>query len=156
MLNIWRVMLVFLRRSWIVAEAGIGQAIIIVLVATSTISNKVMLKEEKLINNMISKSLAFRTGIRNGYRNHLANTVAVSLHTVGFDDSLNDLWASYRVTNVDDDPVIRHSHYLLRDTHRSWYISSSWLVWWVGGKCIIPIPSHYLGHRLFGIIWATN
>lgn len=45
--------------------------------------------------NMISKSLAFRTGIRSTAIEIIlptpANTVAVSLHTTGFDDSLNDL-----------------------------------------------------------------
>ena len=112
MLNIWGVML-FIRLSWIVAEAGIGQAILIVLVAT-LITSLTALSMSAISTNglikgggtyyMISRSLGPEFGAAIGIIFAMANIVAVSLHTVGFCESLNDLLASLGVKIIDNGP----------------------------------------------------
>jgi solute carrier family 12 sodium/potassium/chloride transporter 2 len=99
MLNIWGVML-FLRLSWVVAEAGIGQAILIVLLATAVTSLTALSMSAISTNGqisgggtyfMISRSLGPEFGASIGIIFALANAIAVALHTVGFCESLNDL-----------------------------------------------------------------
>jgi len=110
LLNIWGVML-FLRLSWVVAEAGIGQAILIVLAAT-VITSLTALSMSAISTNgqikgggtyyMISRSLGPEFGAAIGIIYATANALAVSLHTVGFCESLNDLLASLGVKIVDN------------------------------------------------------
>ena len=98
-LNIWGVML-FLRLSWVVAEAGIGQAILIVLLATA-VTTLTALSMSAITTNgqikgggtyfMISRSLGPEFGAAIGIIFALANAIAVALHTVGFCEALNDL-----------------------------------------------------------------
>ena len=112
MLNIWGVML-FLRLSWVVAEAGIGQAILIVLLATlittltalsmSAISTNVQIKGGGTYF-MISRSLGPEFGAAIGIIFALANAVAVALHTVGFCESLNDLLRQSGLKIIDNGP----------------------------------------------------
>ena len=99
MLNIWGVML-FLRLSWVVGNAGIGQAILIVLLAT-TVTTLTALSMSAISTNgqikgggtyfMISRSLGPEFGAAIGIIFALANAMAVALHTVGFCEALNDL-----------------------------------------------------------------
>jgi len=110
LLNIWGVML-FLRLSWVVAEAGIGQAILIILV-TTVITTITALSMSAISTNgqikgggtyyMISRSLGPEFGAAIGIIYATANAIAVSLHTVGFCESLNDLLASLGVKIVDN------------------------------------------------------
>ena len=99
MLNIWGVML-FLRLSWVVGNAGIGQAILIVLLAT-TVTTLTALSMSAISTNgqikgggtyfMIARSLGPEFGAAIGIIFELANAMAVALHTVGFCEALNDL-----------------------------------------------------------------
>ena len=110
LLNIWGVML-FLRLSWVVAEAGIGQAILIVLLA-SAVTSLTALSMSAISTNgqikgggtyyMISRSLGPEFGAAIGIIFSIANAVAVSLHTVGFCESLNDLLAQSGLVIVDN------------------------------------------------------
>jgi solute carrier family 12 sodium/potassium/chloride transporter 2 len=111
LLNIWGVML-FLRLSWVVAEAGIGQAILIVLLATAVTSLTALSMSAISTNGqikgggtyyMISRSLGPEFGAAIGIIFALANAVAVSLHTVGFCEALNDMLEELGVQIVDGD-----------------------------------------------------
>ena len=112
LLNIWGVML-FLRLSWIVAQAGIGQAILIVLLAT-TVTTLTALSMSAISTNgqikgggtyyMISRSLGPEFGAAIGIIFALANAMAVALHTVGFCESLNDMLAVLGVKIIDNGP----------------------------------------------------
>ena len=110
MLNIWGVML-FLRLSWVVAEAGIGQAILIVLLATAVTSLTALSMSAISTNGqisgggtyfMISRSLGPEFGASIGIIFALANAIAVALHTVGFCESLNDLLKQSGLMIVDN------------------------------------------------------
>ena len=110
LLNIWGVML-FLRLSWVVAEAGIGQAILIILLA-SAVTTLTALSMSAISTNgqikgggtyyMISRSLGPEFGAAIGIIFALANAIAVSLHTVGFCESLNDLLIQSGVSIIDN------------------------------------------------------
>ena len=109
LLNIWGVML-FLRLSWVVAEAGVGQAILIVLLATAVTSLTALSMSAISTNgqikgggtyNMISRSLGPEFGAASGIIFALANAMAVALHTVGFCEALNDMLAELGVQIVD-------------------------------------------------------
>lgn len=111
LLNIWGVML-FLRLSWVVAEAGIGQAILIILLATAVTSLTALSMSAISTNGqikgggtyyMISRSLGPEFGAAIGIIFALANAVAVSLHTVGFCEALNDMLEELGVQIVDGD-----------------------------------------------------
>jgi len=110
MLNIWGVML-FLRLSWVVAEAGIGQAILIVLLTTAVTSLTALSMSAISTNGqisgggtyfMISRSLGPEFGASIGIIFALANAIAVALHTVGFCESLNDLLKQSGLMIVDN------------------------------------------------------
>lgn len=109
LLNIWGVML-FLRLSWVVAEAGVGQAILIVLLATAVTTITALSMSAISTNGqisgggtyyMISRSLGPEFGAAIGIIFALANAVAVSLHTVGFCEALNDMLAELGVQIID-------------------------------------------------------
>ncbi|XP_008544301.1 bumetanide-sensitive sodium-(potassium)-chloride cotransporter isoform X1 [Microplitis demolitor] len=102
LLNIWGVML-FLRLSWVVAQAGVGQAIVLILTTTvvTTITSLSMsaISTNGLIKGggtyyMISRSLGPEFGGSIGLIFSLANAVACSMYVVGFCESLQDLLRS--------------------------------------------------------------
>ncbi|XP_046634387.1 bumetanide-sensitive sodium-(potassium)-chloride cotransporter-like isoform X2 [Daphnia pulicaria] len=103
LLNIWGVML-FLRLSWVVGQAGILQAILIVLLATavtiftslsmSAISTNGQIKGGGTYY-MISRSLGPEFGGAIGIIFALANSMGIALHTVGFCEALSDMLKEY-------------------------------------------------------------
>lgn len=103
LLNIWGVML-FLRLSWVVGEAGIGQAILIILLATAVTSLTTLSMSAISTNGqikgggtyyMISRSLGPEFGGAIGIIFALANAMGIALHTVGFCEALSDMLEDY-------------------------------------------------------------
>jgi solute carrier family 12 (sodium/potassium/chloride transporter), member 2 len=99
LLNIWGVML-FLRLAWVVAQAGILQTLIIIgisygvcLITTLSLSAICTNGDVKGggIYYIISRSLGPEFGASVGLVFAFANTVAASMNTIGFCDSLNGL-----------------------------------------------------------------
>lgn len=99
LLNIWGVML-FLRVSWVVALAGVGETLIIIglsyavcLITTLSLSAICTNGDVKGggIYYIISRSLGPEFGASVGIIFAFANAVAASMNTIGFCDSLNDL-----------------------------------------------------------------
>ncbi|XP_012274338.1 bumetanide-sensitive sodium-(potassium)-chloride cotransporter isoform X2 [Orussus abietinus] len=99
LLNIWGVML-FLRLSWVVAQAGILQSAIILGVSAivcviTTLSLSAISTNGEVkgggIYFIISRSLGPEFGASVGIVFAFANAVAASMNTIGFCDSLNDL-----------------------------------------------------------------
>ncbi|XP_020283580.1 bumetanide-sensitive sodium-(potassium)-chloride cotransporter [Pseudomyrmex gracilis] len=103
LLNIWGVML-FLRLSWVVAQTGIGQAILLIItttiVTTITALSMSAISTNGLIKGggtyyMISRSLGPEFGGSIGLIFSLANAVACSMYVVGFCESMVDFLKSY-------------------------------------------------------------
>nr|CAH0110929.1 unnamed protein product [Daphnia galeata] len=103
LLNIWGVML-FLRLSWVVGQAGILQAILIVLLATvvtviTTLSMSAISTNGQVKGGgtyyMISRSLGPEFGGAIGIILALANSMGIALHTVGFCEALSDMLKEY-------------------------------------------------------------
>lgn len=99
LLNIWGVML-FLRLSWVVAQAGIYQSIIIIAISAvvcviTTLSLSAISTNGEVkgggIYFIISRSLGPEFGASVGIVFAFANAVAASMNTIGFCDSLNQL-----------------------------------------------------------------
>ncbi|XP_024941406.1 bumetanide-sensitive sodium-(potassium)-chloride cotransporter isoform X2 [Cephus cinctus] len=98
LLNIWGVML-FLRLSWVVAQAGVGEAVLLILTTTvvTTITSLSMsaISTNGLIKGggtyyMISRSLGPEFGGSIGLIFSLANAVACAMYVVGFCESMVD------------------------------------------------------------------
>ncbi|XP_076640567.1 sodium chloride cotransporter 69 isoform X1 [Colletes latitarsis] len=111
LLNIWGVML-FLRLSWVVAQAGIGQAILLIFTTTAvtTITSLSMsaISTNGLIKGggtyyMISRSLGPEFGGAIGLIFSLANAVACSMYVVGFCESMVDCLKANGICIVDCD-----------------------------------------------------
>ncbi|XP_047122244.1 bumetanide-sensitive sodium-(potassium)-chloride cotransporter-like [Schistocerca piceifrons] len=111
LLNIWGVML-FLRLSWVVGQAGIGEGVGVIVVANfvtllTTISMSAVCTNGQIkgggIYYMISRSLGPEFGGAIGLMFTLANAIAVSMYIVGFCESLQDLLRGYSLTIVDGD-----------------------------------------------------
>ncbi|XP_012268643.1 bumetanide-sensitive sodium-(potassium)-chloride cotransporter isoform X2 [Athalia rosae] len=99
LLNIWGVML-FLRLSWVVAQAGILQSLIIIGISSivcviTTLSLSAISTNGEVkgggIYYIISRSLGPEFGASVGIVFAFANAVAASMNTIGFCDSLNEL-----------------------------------------------------------------
>ncbi|CAB3385418.1 Hypothetical predicted protein [Cloeon dipterum] len=117
-LNIWGVML-FLRVSWVVGQAGIGLALVIIAFAAfvctvttlslSAISTNGTIKGGG-IYYIISRSLGPEFGASVGLVFAFANTVSASMNTIGFCDSLNSLLKTqgYKIidNSVNDSRII--------------------------------------------------
>ncbi|XP_064474714.1 solute carrier family 12 member 2-like [Ornithodoros turicata] len=98
-LNIWGVIL-FLRLSWVVGEAGIGLGCVVILLA-SVVTMLTTLSMSAICTNgevrgggtyyMISRSLGPEFGGSIGLIFSLANAVAIALYVVGFSESVRDL-----------------------------------------------------------------
>ncbi|CAN8005615.1 unnamed protein product [Ixodes hexagonus] len=99
LLNIWGVIL-FLRLSWVVGQAGIGLGCGIILLA-SVVTMLTTLSMSAICTNgevrgggtyyMISRSLGPEFGGSIGLIFSLANAVAIALYVVGFSESVRDL-----------------------------------------------------------------
>ncbi|XP_045775676.1 bumetanide-sensitive sodium-(potassium)-chloride cotransporter-like [Maniola jurtina] len=99
LLNIWGVML-FLRISWVVGQAGIGLTLVIIGISAvvcviTTLSMSAICTNGEIkgggIYYIISRSLGPEFGASVGIIFAFANAVAASMNTIGFCDSLNDL-----------------------------------------------------------------
>ncbi|XP_012055444.1 PREDICTED: bumetanide-sensitive sodium-(potassium)-chloride cotransporter [Atta cephalotes] len=110
LLNIWGVML-FLRLSWIVAQAGILQTIIIIGISAvvcviTTLSLSAISTNGEVkgggIYFIISRSLGPEFGASVGIVFAFANAVAASMNTIGFCDSLNDLLKTNNLKIIDN------------------------------------------------------
>lgn len=109
LLNIWGVML-FLRLSWVVGQAGIAQGVLIICVATavtiitavsmSAISTNGVIKGGGTYY-MISRSLGPEFGGSIGLIFSLANAVACAMYVVGFCESMLDLLKSFSLQIID-------------------------------------------------------
>ncbi|CAH0552698.1 unnamed protein product [Brassicogethes aeneus] len=109
LLNIWGVML-FLRLTWVVAQAGVGQSILLIL-TTTIVTSITSLSMSAISTNgvikgggtyyMISRSLGPEFGGSIGFIFSLANAVACAMYVVGFCESLRDLLLSYDLKIID-------------------------------------------------------
>ncbi|XP_017777968.1 PREDICTED: solute carrier family 12 member 2 [Nicrophorus vespilloides] len=109
LLNIWGVML-FLRLSWVVAQAGVGQAILLIL-TTTAVTTITSLSMSAISTNgvikgggtyyMISRSLGPEFGGSIGLIFSMANAVACAMYVVGFCESIMDLLKSFGLFIVD-------------------------------------------------------
>ncbi|XP_058449946.1 bumetanide-sensitive sodium-(potassium)-chloride cotransporter-like isoform X2 [Malaya genurostris] len=109
LLNIWGVML-FLRLSWIVAEAGLIQTLLIiglsyVVCVITTLSLSALCTNGQVKSGglyyIISRSLGPEFGASVGLVFAFANSVNASMNTIGFCDSLNTLLGSYGIKIID-------------------------------------------------------
>ncbi|CAG0893458.1 unnamed protein product [Darwinula stevensoni] len=99
LLNIWGVML-FLRLTWVVGQAGIGEGLllisasnlvtIITSVSMSAIATNGQIKGGG-IYYMISRSLGAEFGGAIGLMFTIANSIACAMHLIGFCESIKDL-----------------------------------------------------------------
>ncbi|XP_072374520.1 solute carrier family 12 member 3 isoform X2 [Scyliorhinus torazame] len=115
MLNIWGVIL-YLRLSWITAQAGIALTWLIIIMSVivtsitglsiSAISTNGKVKSGGTYF-LISRSLGPELGGSIGLIFAFANAVAVSMHTVGFAETVSDLLVDYNATMVDPTNDIR-------------------------------------------------
>lgn len=109
LLNIWGVML-FLRLSWVVAQAGIGQGMLLIL-CTSVVTTITALSMSAISTNgvikgggtyyMISRSLGPEFGGSIGLIFSLANAVACAMYVVGFCESVMSLMTQHGAQIVD-------------------------------------------------------
>lgn len=99
LLNIFGVML-FLRLSWVVGQAGIGLSAVVVLLATSVTTITALSMSAICTNGqvkgggayfMISRSLGPEFGGAIGLIFSMANAVAVAMYVVGFAETIRDL-----------------------------------------------------------------
>uniref|UniRef100_A0A1I8P469 Bumetanide-sensitive sodium-(Potassium)-chloride cotransporter n=1 Tax=Stomoxys calcitrans TaxID=35570 RepID=A0A1I8P469_STOCA len=111
LLNIWGVML-FLRLSWVVAQSGILQTLIIIGISSvvcviTTLSLSAISTNGEVkgggVYFIISRSLGPEFGASVGVVFAFANAVAASMNTIGFCDSLNDLLKSNGLKIIDND-----------------------------------------------------
>lgn len=111
LLNIWGVML-FLRLSWVVGQAGVFEGCFLIL-TTSVVTTITTLSMSAISTNgiikgggtyyMISRSLGPQFGAAIGLIFSLANAVACAMYVVGFCESMLDLLKSFGVKIVDGD-----------------------------------------------------
>ncbi|CAB0029605.1 unnamed protein product, partial [Trichogramma brassicae] len=110
LLNIWGVML-FLRLSWVVAQAGIMHSCIIIGISAAvcvitTLSLSAISTNGEVkgggIYFIISRSLGPEFGASVGIVFAFANAVAASMNTIGFVDSLNELLKEHGLKIIDN------------------------------------------------------
>nr|XP_033784861.1 solute carrier family 12 member 2 [Geotrypetes seraphini] len=115
MLNIWGVML-FIRLSWIVGQAGIGLSIVVIAMAT-VVTTITGLSTSAIATNgfirgggayyLISRSLGPEFGGAIGLIFAFANAVAVAMYVVGFAETMVDLLKDNGALMVDEMNDIR-------------------------------------------------
>lgn len=109
LLNIWGVML-FLRLTWVVGQAGVGQGLFLIL-TTTVVTTITALSMSAISTNgvikgggtyfMISRSLGPEFGGSIGLIFSLANAVACAMYVVGFCESMGDLLKSFGTKIID-------------------------------------------------------
>ncbi|XP_050667992.1 bumetanide-sensitive sodium-(potassium)-chloride cotransporter-like [Leptidea sinapis] len=111
LLNIWGVML-FLRIAWIVGQAGIGTTIAIIFLSgvvcvITALSLSAICTNGVLqgggVYYIVSRSLGAELGASVGIIFAFANSVAASMNTIGFCESLNALLKSNGLKIIDND-----------------------------------------------------
>ncbi|KAM3843913.1 solute carrier family 12 member 2 isoform 2-T2 [Vipera latastei] len=115
MLNIWGVML-FIRLSWIVGQAGIGLAVLVIAMAT-VVTTITGLSTSAIATNgfvrgggayyLISRSLGPEFGGAIGLIFAFANAVAVAMYVVGFAETFVDLLKEHELLMLDPNNDIR-------------------------------------------------
>ncbi|XP_067144436.1 solute carrier family 12 member 2-like isoform X2 [Centruroides vittatus] len=109
LLNIWGVML-FLRLSWVVGQAGIGLGCLVILLASgvtilTTLSMSAICTNGEVKGGgtyyMISRSLGPEFGGAIGLIFSLANAIAIAMYVVGFAETLSDLLTSKGAMIID-------------------------------------------------------
>jgi solute carrier family 12 sodium/potassium/chloride transporter 2 len=99
LLNIWGVML-FLRLSWVIGQAGFWQGLLIIttanaITAVTAISMSAVATNGQIASGgvyyMISRALGPEFGGAIGLMFTIANSINVAVHTIGFCDNLLDL-----------------------------------------------------------------
>ncbi|XP_068102802.1 solute carrier family 12 member 2 [Hyperolius riggenbachi] len=115
MLNIWGVML-FIRLSWIVGQAGIGLSIVVIAMAT-VVTTITGLSTSAIATNgfvrgggayyLISRSLGPEFGGAIGLIFAFANAVAVAMYVVGFSETVVDLLKEHGALMIDESNDIR-------------------------------------------------
>uniref|UniRef100_A0A8C0AT65 Solute carrier family 12 member 2 n=1 Tax=Buteo japonicus TaxID=224669 RepID=A0A8C0AT65_9AVES len=115
MLNIWGVML-FIRLSWIVGQAGIGLSVVVIAVAT-VVTTFTGLSTSAIATNgfvrgggayyLISRSLGPEFGGAIGLIFAFANAVAVAMYVVGFAETVVELLKENGTMMVDEMNDIR-------------------------------------------------
>lgn len=103
LLNIWGVML-FLRLSWVVAQSGIWQTLVIIAISAivcviTTLSLSAISTNGEVkgggVYFIISRSLGPEFGASVGVVFAFANAVAAAMNTIGFCESLNQLLSKF-------------------------------------------------------------
>uniref|UniRef100_A0A8C8RI56 Solute carrier family 12 member 2 n=1 Tax=Pelusios castaneus TaxID=367368 RepID=A0A8C8RI56_9SAUR len=115
MLNIWGVML-FIRLSWIVGQAGIGLSVLVILMAT-VVTTITGLSTSAIATNgfvrgggayyLISRSLGPEFGGAIGLIFAFANAVAVAMYVVGFSETVVELLQENNALMLDNVNDIR-------------------------------------------------
>ncbi|XP_066273134.1 solute carrier family 12 member 1-like isoform X11 [Branchiostoma lanceolatum] len=115
LLNIWGVML-FIRLSWVVGQAGIGFSSIIILLS-AVVTTVTTLSMSAICTNgevkgggayyLISRSLGPEFGGAIGIIFSLANAVAVAMYVVGFSETVRDLLKDNNALMTDETNDIR-------------------------------------------------
>ncbi|XP_078684167.1 solute carrier family 12 member 1-like isoform X10 [Branchiostoma floridae x Branchiostoma belcheri] len=115
LLNIWGVML-FIRLSWVVGQAGIGYSSIIILLS-AVVTTVTTLSMSAICTNgevkgggayyLISRSLGPEFGGAIGLIFSLANAVAVAMYVVGFAETVRDLLKDNNALMIDETNDIR-------------------------------------------------
>lgn len=115
MLNIWGVML-FIRLSWIVGQAGIGLSVLVIAMAT-VVTTITGLSTSAIATNgfvrgggayyLISRSLGPEFGGAIGLIFAFANAVAVAMYVVGFSETVVQLLQEHSAIMVDEVNDIR-------------------------------------------------
>uniref|UniRef100_A0A2K6FQZ6 Solute carrier family 12 member 3 n=1 Tax=Propithecus coquereli TaxID=379532 RepID=A0A2K6FQZ6_PROCO len=115
MLNIWGVML-FIRLSWIVGQAGIGLSVIVIMMAT-VVTTITGLSTSAIATNgfvrgggayyLISRSLGPEFGGAIGLIFAFANAVAVAMYVVGFAETVVELLKEHSILMIDEINDIR-------------------------------------------------
>ncbi|XP_063151336.1 solute carrier family 12 member 2 isoform X2 [Candoia aspera] len=115
MLNIWGVML-FIRLSWIVGQAGIGLAVLVIAMAT-VVTTITGLSTSAIATNgfvrgggayyLISRSLGPEFGGAIGLIFAFANAVAVAMYVVGFAETVVELLKEHDILMLDPTNDIR-------------------------------------------------
>ncbi|XP_004697035.2 solute carrier family 12 member 2, partial [Echinops telfairi] len=109
MLNIWGVML-FIRLSWIVGQAGIGLSVLVIMMAT-VVTTITGLSTSAIATNgfvrgggayyLISRSLGPEFGGAIGLIFAFANAVAVAMYVVGFAETVVQLLKEHSILMID-------------------------------------------------------
>ncbi|KAK3097932.1 hypothetical protein FSP39_014651 [Pinctada imbricata] len=115
LLNIWGVML-FLRLSWVVGQAGVGFTTLIILLS-AVVTTITSISMSAICTNgevkgggayyMISRSLGPEFGGAIGLIFSVANAVAIAMYVVGFAETVKDLLKKYDALMVDEMNDIR-------------------------------------------------